>query len=54
MSEEITFSACNNTMKKIAKKTGKKPHLTKGVKIVPAGVIRIMELQEQGYSYVRP
>ena len=52
--EDIQFSACNNTMKKIMKKKGKKPGLTKGVKIVPAGVVRIMELQEKGYSYIRP
>jgi len=50
----ITFSACNNTMKKMAKKSGKMPVLAEGVGIVPAGVIRIMELQEQGYAYVRP
>lgn len=52
--QDLAFSACGNTMKKIAKKTGKKPGLTKGVNVVPAGVIRIMELQEKGYSYVRP
>ena len=52
--EDLTFSACNNTMKKIKKKKGHMPKLTKGVKIVPAGVQRIMELQEQGYSYIRP
>jgi intracellular sulfur oxidation DsrE/DsrF family protein len=51
---DITFSACGNTMKKMAKKTGKEPVLIDGVKVVPAGVIRIMELQEQGYAYVRP
>lgn len=52
--QNITFSACANTMKKIEKKKGKKPGLAEGVKIVPAGAIRIMELQEQGYSYIRP
>ena len=52
--QDITFSACNNTMKKIAKKTGKTPVLTEGVGVVPGGVIRIMELQEAGYSYIRP
>ena len=50
----IRFSACNNTMKKIAKKKGKKPKLTEGVVVVSAGVQRIMELQEKGYSYIRP
>ena len=51
---DITFSACGNTMKKIAKKKGKEPALVEGVKVVPAGVIRIMELQGKGYSYIRP
>ncbi len=53
-SQDIRFSACGNTMKGIKKKTGKEPQLIKGVKVVPAGVGRIMELQEQGYAYVRP
>lgn len=52
--EDLQFSACNNTMKAVKKKTGHMPKLTKGVKIVPAGVVRIMELQEKGYSYIRP
>ena len=52
--DDLTFSACNNTMTAIEKKSGHKPQLTKGVKIVPAGVVRIMELQEKGYSYIRP
>lgn len=52
--ENITFSACGNTMKKVAKKSGKDVTLVEGVKVVPAGVLRIMELQEQGWSYVRP
>jgi intracellular sulfur oxidation DsrE/DsrF family protein len=52
--QDIKFSACNNTMNKIKKKKGKLPILTDGVQIVPAGVGRIVELQEQGYSYIRP
>lgn len=50
----ITFSACGNTIKGMTKKTGKAPVLTAGVKVVPAGVQRIIELHEQGYAYVRP
>jgi intracellular sulfur oxidation DsrE/DsrF family protein len=50
----IQFNACGNTMKKVASKTGKEPKLVEGVEVVPAGVVRIMELQEQGYSYIRP
>jgi hypothetical protein len=52
--QDITFSACANTMAGIEKKTGKKVQLVDGVEIVEAGVLRIMELQEQGYSYIRP
>jgi len=51
---EIRFSACGNTMKKVKKKTGKMPALTAGVKVVAAGVVRIMELQDKGYAYIRP
>ncbi len=52
--QDITFSACGNTMKKMEEKSGKPVQLVEGVKVVQAGVLRIMELQEQGYSYVRP
>lgn len=52
--QNITFSACGNTMAKVEKKTGKKPQLTEGVGTVQAGVARIMELQEEGYAYLRP
>ena len=52
--QNIKFSACGNTIKAIKKKTGKEPKLTEGVHVVPGGIVRIMELQEQGYSYVRP
>jgi len=50
----ITFSACKNTMNAVAKKTGTMPVLLEGVQTVPAGIIRVMELQEADYSYVRP
>ncbi len=52
--QEITFSACHNTMKGVKRKTGKMPVLLEGVGMVTAGVARIIELQEQGYAYVRP
>ena len=52
--QDITFSACGNTMKKVEKKSGKMPELLEGVDQVTAGVARIMELQQQGYAYIRP
>ena len=51
---DITFSACGNTMTKVAKKSGKMPVLLEGVQQVSTGVAHIMELQEQGYAYVGP
>ncbi len=52
--QEIIFSACGNTIKRIEQRDGKKVGLSEGVRVVPAGVVRIIELQEQGYSYVKP
>ena len=49
--QDITFSACGNTMENIEKKTGKAPVLLEGVGMVMAGVARIMELQQQGYAH---
>ncbi len=54
VAQDITFSACMNTMNNIKKKTGKEVVLTEGVESVTAGVARIMELQEAGYAYIRP
>ncbi|HJM48843.1 MAG TPA: hypothetical protein QGF63_03245 [Alphaproteobacteria bacterium] len=54
MNEGLVFSACGNTMKKMVKKTGTQPVLIDGIKVVQAGVLRIMELQQKGWAYVRP
>ena len=43
-----------NGRKKVAKKSGTMPVLLEGVDQVTAGVARIMELQQQGYAYIRP
>ncbi len=51
----VTFSACGNTMKKLTKKNkGKTPKLHAKANVVPAGVIQILELQEKGYSLIKP
>lgn len=52
--QDVRFSACAVTMDKIERKKGKKPRLTEGVEVVPAGMARIIELQEQGYAYATP
>lgn len=52
--EGVAFSACGNTLSAIEAERGEKLPLAAGVNVVPAGVLRIMELQEQGYTYLRP
>ncbi len=52
--DNVIFSACGNTLKKQSKKEGHAVPLIADARQVPAGVVRIMELQEIGYSYVRP
>ena len=51
---DISFAACANTMAGIEKKNGKKPKLLEEATVVPSGVVRLIELQEDGYAYVRP
>jgi uncharacterized protein len=50
----VTFSACGNTLKGMEKKLGTTIPLVDEAKVVPAGVVRLVELQEQGYSYIKP
>jgi uncharacterized protein len=50
----IAFSACNNTKQGMEKREGHPITIISQATIVPAGVVRIMELEEKGYSYVRP
>ncbi len=53
--DNISFKACGNTLKKFKKKAGGKDVLlVPEAALVPAGVVQISELQEQGWTYVRP
>ena len=51
---KIQFSACNNTKQGMEKAEGHAISIVPEATIVPSGVVRLMELQEQGWSYVRP
>jgi intracellular sulfur oxidation DsrE/DsrF family protein len=51
---KIQFSACNNTKQGMEKAEGHAISVVPDATIVPSGVVRLMELQEQGWSYVRP
>lgn len=50
----VTFSACGNTIKGMTKKEGKAPPIMSFAKPVPAGVGRLMELDREGYTIIRP
>ena len=50
----VTFSACNNTLQAMSKQLGYQPKLNPDAKLVPGGVVRIGELEKQGYIYIRP
>lgn len=52
--DNVVYTACGNTMTGMEKAEGKPVKLIADVGIVEAGVVRLIELQEQGWSYVRP
>lgn len=47
----LRFDACQNTM---ARQKIDLKDLIEGATPVPSGVVRVMELQEAGYAYIRP
>jgi uncharacterized protein len=51
---QMVISGCNNTLQAMQKAEGKEISLVSEARIVPAGIVRLMELQEEGWSYVRP
>lgn len=51
---KITFAACNNTKQGMEKREGHAITIIPQATIVPSGVVQLMELQEKGWSYVRP
>ena len=51
---KIQFSACNNTKQGMEKAEGHPIPIVPEATVVPSGVVRLMELQEAGWSYVRP
>jgi intracellular sulfur oxidation DsrE/DsrF family protein len=52
--DNVTYTACGNTMVNMEKAEGKEIKLVSDVTVAEAGVVRLIELQEQGWSYVRP
>jgi uncharacterized protein len=50
----ISFKACGNTQENMSKAESKEIPLIPEATVVKSGVVRVMELQEQGWTYVRP
>jgi uncharacterized protein len=50
----ISFKACGNTKENMTKVEEKEIPIIAQATVVKSGVVRVMELQEQGWSYLRP
>jgi uncharacterized protein len=50
----ISFEACSNTRENMSRAETKEIPLISEAKTVKSGVVRVMELQEQGWTYVKP
>jgi uncharacterized protein len=50
----ISFKACGNTQENMHKAENKEIPLIPEATVVKSGVVRVMELQEQGWTYVKP
>jgi intracellular sulfur oxidation DsrE/DsrF family protein len=50
----IKFSACNITKEGMEKREGHPITIVPEASLVPSGAIRLLELQENGWSYLKP
>jgi len=50
----VRFSACKNTIANFTKKLGHSPELNANAVPVSAGVVRIIELENQGFKLIKP
>ena len=52
--DNLSFAACGNTHRKMSAKKGEDIALLDEANMVPSGVVRLIELQEDGFAYVKP
>jgi len=50
----LSFYACSNTLKRMSKAEGKQPEIIEQAILVQAGLPEIIELQRQGWIYLKP
>ena len=51
---EVSFKACGNTKENMQKAENKNIPIIAQAEVVKSGVVRVMELEEQGWTYVKP
>jgi uncharacterized protein len=51
---EVSFKACGNTQENMHKAENKDIPIIPQAQVVKSGVVRVMERQEQGWTYVKP
>jgi uncharacterized protein len=51
---EVSFKACGNTQEKMHEAEHKDIPIVSQAEVVKSGVVRVMELQERGWTYVKP
>lgn len=50
----VSFAACGNTITGMTKKEGKAPPVSAIAEVVPAGVVELITLDEDGWTVIRP
>ena len=51
---DVSFKACGNTRDNMRKAENKEIPIIPQAQVVESGVVRVMELEEQGWTYVKP
>ncbi|MBO0755553.1 MAG: DsrE family protein [Bradyrhizobiaceae bacterium] len=51
---QVVFGACEHTKDAMEKHEGKPVPMIAEVTMVPSGVVRLLQLQDEGYAYVKP
>lgn len=50
----VTFNACGNTHGNMAKAEKKEIKIMSEARMVPSGIVQLIELQGKGYAYIKP
>jgi uncharacterized protein len=51
---QVVFAACEHTRAAMEKSEGHPVPMIAKVTMVPSGVVRLLQLQDEGYAYVKP